>query len=110
MNRSGASLVFVIRILGGWCLIAAIMALVFDITLMAQGTMTVTSIGQHWVTLSPGSYTSLQGTIVQSPAPFLWSPVLTSILAVPAWIFLGMLGAALYAIGRRRRPVSVFAN
>jgi hypothetical protein len=100
---------FILRIVAGWCLIVAVMALVYDASLIAQGVYGLSSLGQHWLALGPDSYNGMRAA-VERLHPLLWSPVLTTLLALPAFIVFGLLGAALYTIGRRRSSINVFAN
>ncbi len=99
-----------LRILGGWSLIIAIMALVYDLTLLTQGIYRLTSVGRHWFALSPSTLNLSQAGIERHVHPYLWNPVLTSVLTTPAFLVFGLLGIALYAIGRRRPAVNIFAN
>ncbi len=47
-----------------------------------------------WYTLSPGSLTVIQIRI-ERVALFLWDPLLTTVLAFPAWLLFGMPGVVL---------------
>ncbi len=42
--------------------------------------------------------------------PFLWDPLILSLLQLPTWIVFGVLGLLLYRIGRRRRRIDVYDN
>jgi hypothetical protein len=99
----------ILRVLGGWALIAAIIALVYDGVLMARGTGSMMSLSQHWLNLSAGTMAEVQ-TAVERVHPMLWSPITLGLLAVPAWLFFALLGTALYTVGRRRRTVNIYAN
>jgi len=40
----------------------------------------------------------------------LWDPFITEILNAPTWGVFGVLGIALYWLGRKRTPAEVFIN
>ena len=52
-----------------------------------------------------------QGLVVETNAgPFLWDPVISTILHAPTWVVFGILGVLLYWLGQKRKPVEVFIN
>ncbi len=38
-------------------------------------------------------------------AEWLWNPVIQTILEQPTWLVLGMIGAILIVLGRKRKPL-----
>ena len=42
--------------------------------------------------------------------PYLWDPVIATILHAPTWVVFGILGVLLYWLGQKRKPVEVFIN
>jgi hypothetical protein len=101
-----------LRILGVWFLLLAMVAAVVDATksLAGGGQLVITPLGLEWSSLSPASFDAAKTAIETNIAPVLWNPVITTILQAPAWIVFGLLGAALYWLGRKRRPIEVFIN
>jgi len=69
-----------------------------------------TSLGEHWFTIHRESLNAAQAGIERHVAPFLWDPVMTTILLLPAWIVVGGLGALFYLLGYRRKKLDVFTN
>jgi hypothetical protein len=91
--------------------LVATVALVNDITLwqLSGGAFNALSLADHWQTFSP---TSLEAVVEATAltAPWLWNPVLVTVLAAPVWLFFGCLGLALALITRQRDRIQVFAN
>jgi len=105
-------MLFFLRILGVWFLLLAMVAAVVDATksLAGGGQLVATPMGEQWLSLSPTSLEAAKVAVEANVAPVLWDPVITTILQAPAWIVFGLLGAALYWLGRKRRPVEIFIN
>ena len=101
-----------LRTLGVWFLLLAMVAAVVDATksLAGGGQLIITPLGQQWSSLSQSSFEAARTAVETNVAPMLWDPVITTILQAPAWIVFGVIGAALYWLGRKRRPVEVFIN
>lgn len=94
------------KLLGYLLLCVALAAVAFDGTRMLadQGALAFTSVLRHWQTLHPQS---LEGAriAIEATNPYLWSPLLMTVLVLPAWGVAGGLGIALYMLGYRRpRP------
>lgn len=102
-----------LRIIGGWFLLAAVIALVYDGTKTlgsGDGEIVMTPLGQHWFNIHAASLNISQAAIERHVAPWLWDPVITSILTTPAWVVFTILGFAFYFMGRRRKKIDIFAN
>lgn len=100
-----------LRLLGGWSLLVAVIAFVNDLILSGRaGELVATSLGKHWFAISPGTINLVQAIMQRNVHPMLWDPVTTSVLVLPASLVFAVLGIALYALGRRRRGVNIFAN
>ena len=94
------------KLLGYLFLCVALAAFVYDGTriLADQGALDFTSVLQHWQTLHPQNLERTR-TSIEGVNPYLWSPLLMSVLVFPAWAVAGGLGIALYMLGYRRpRP------
>lgn len=101
-----------LRLIGVWLMLLAVVALVYDGTriLANNGAIVFTSLGEHWYSVHPASLNVSQAAIERHVAPFLWDPVITTILLLPAWIVVGGLGALFYLLGYRRKKLDVFTN
>ena len=69
-----------------------------------RGELAFTSVLQHWQTLHPAGLAGAK-QLVEGINPYLWSPLLMSVLVLPAWLVAGGLGIFIYMTGYRRpRP------
>ena len=102
----------ILRLLGVWLMLLAIVALIYDGTrvLADNGALGFTSLGEHWFAIHPASLNATQAGIERHVAPFLWDPVMTTLLLLPAWVVVGGLGALLYLLGYRRKRLNVYTN
>jgi len=103
----------ILRVLGVWSLLVAMVALTIDATKsLASGEQqwVTTPLGEHWFTLHASSLNTAQAAIERYVYPFLWDPLILSLLQLPTWIVFGVLGLLLYRIGRRRRRIDVYDN
>jgi hypothetical protein len=101
-----------LRIFGVWLLLLAMVAAVVDATksLAGGGTWVVTPMGEQWQALNADSLAATKTWIEAKAGPFLWDPVMTTILHAPTWVVFGILGVLLYWLGQKRKPVEVFIN
>jgi hypothetical protein len=74
-----------------------------DLLFPAPGGFTLRALGQWWFFIHPDSLQLAQPAIERHVAPFLWDPVLLSVLQVPAAALFAVLGAALL-LWTGRRP------
>ena len=102
-----------LRILGVWFLLLAMVAAVVDgtKTLAGGGQLVVTPLGDQWLALSPDEPFSRQGR-GRHPC---WrrrcgTRVIAHVLQAPTWLVFGLIGVRLFWLGRKRRPVEVFIN
>lgn len=103
---------FILRTLGLWILILGFMAFVYDATktMANNGTLTITSLGGHWVNLHEKSFKFLESLVSSMLHPIVWDPVFQSALLLPAWLALGFFGSWIYWIGRHRKKIEIFMN
>ena len=103
---------FLLRIIGGWILLAAIIALVNDVTYSYEtgGKLAFSSLGKDWDVLSSASRNAFETGIERHLTPLLWDPVILTVLKAPAFAALGVLGVLLYLAGLRRRRLNIYAN
>jgi len=95
-----------LRTLGYLMLCIGLAAAAYDGTRMIadKGELAFTSVLTHWETLAPASLTSTREAI-EGISAYLWSPLLMTVLVLPAWMVAGGLGIILYVAGYRRpRP------
>ena len=67
------------------------------------------SLMQHLHTLAPAFLTALERTSAHTSA-YLWDPILTTVLSLPATIIFLLLAIACGYLGRPRRRIQIFAN
>ena len=101
-----------LRILGVWFLLLAMVAAVIDGTksLAGGGAWVITPMGEQWAALSPESLAASKAAIETSVGTFLWDPVISTVLQAPTFVVFGVLGILLYWLGQKRRTVEVFVN
>lgn len=95
-----------LRFAGYLLLCVALAAAAFDGTRMIadKDGFAFTSGIHHWQTLHPASLAAAREA-VEAVNPYLWSPLLMTVLVLPAWLVAGGLGIMLYMAGYRRpRP------
>ena len=92
----------ILRLTGYFFLCLAMAAIAYDGMRMIadNGRLVFTSMQDHWQAILPGSLEAAQRAVEQI-STYLWSPLATTLLALPAWIVLGGLGALIYLAGYR---------
>jgi len=103
----------IVRVLGVWSLVLAMVVLTVDGTKsLASGDQqwVMTPLGEHWFSFDAPSLNAAQAIIERYLHPFLWDPLIVSLLQTPTWMFFGLLGVVLYRIGRKRRSIDVYDN
>jgi hypothetical protein len=102
----------VLRILGVWLLLLAMVAAVVDATksLAGGGAWVVTPMGEQWRELAPEMLEAFKKWAIDTAGDWVWDPILVSILAAPTWVVFGILGVLLYWLGQKRKEVEVFIN
>jgi hypothetical protein len=92
----------ILRLLGYFFLCLAMAAIAYDGMRMIadNGRLAFTSLERHWQTISPGSMDAARSGIEQI-SPYLWSPLLMTVLVLPAWMVLCAAGAFFYLAGYR---------
>lgn len=100
---------FLLRAVGLWVLAAGFVAAVIDgMRSIAASTFVTTSALASWGELAPGTLGVVRTTLEGKVGTFAWSPLTTSLLALPAWALLAVIGAALIALGRpRAAPIGI---
>lgn len=93
------------RFLGLLLLAGAFAALVVDGTrFIGAGTLSFMSLGRTLMAVSPQAFQKGR-VFIDAKLPMLWDPVLVTILLLPTWLVLGLVGLVLLAVTRRPPPV-----
>jgi hypothetical protein len=105
-------MLILLRILGVWLLLLAMIAAVVDATksLAGGGAWVVTPMGEQWRDLAPDTLEISKAWVQTTIGKFAWDPVIVTILHAPTWVVFGILGVFLYWLGQKRKPVEVFIN
>jgi hypothetical protein len=102
---------FLFRFLGFWILAGGFIAFVYDGTKSIAGNaIYVTKLGDTWNAIHSTSLQLLQPAIERHVAPWLWERVALNVLTAPTWLVLGILGALLMLIGRKKKPLIGYAR
>ena len=93
------------RIVGWLILLVAAAAAGYEVVqAFVTGEYRLVALGEHWYRLHPASLNGAQAGIQRYIAPWLWEPVITSVLLLPAWLVFALPGGLLvWACSRRRR-------
>ena len=101
VQRGEAMLRFVVRVLGLVLLAGAFAAAVIDgARSLADQKVVLTAMGTLLSAAFPSRFVALEAAAAKLPKP-IWDPVLTSILFVPAFVDLGVIGFLLMALTMR---------
>jgi hypothetical protein len=97
---------FLLRTLGLLFLAAAFIFLVYDGTKsIAANVLLYSKVDEIWSLVHTASLQQLQPSIEKHAPPWLWDPVVTTVLDAPAVVVLGIIGAILILLGRRKKPL-----
>lgn len=95
---------FLFRLLGYACLAIAIIAGISDAsTSIAQSQVQLVPLGQVLYDFFPDTFPILQPAIERHVHPFLWDPVVLTLLVWPVWAVFAPLGLIFLWLGARRR-------
>ncbi len=94
----------ILRILALFALAMALITAVLDMTRsIADSSVIMTPLGVDWFNLSPSTLNLAQATVQRYVHPYLWDPVIQTILQAPSWFVFGVLWFLLALAGRRRK-------
>jgi hypothetical protein len=97
---------FLFRFLGLFCLAAAFILVIYDGTKSIAGNqLYLTSVRALWELINAGSLTKLKPLIAPYAGGMLWDPGMVSVLAVPSWALLGVVGILFILLGRKKKPL-----
>jgi hypothetical protein len=96
---------FVLRFIGLWLLAAGFIFVVYDGTKsIAANSLLLTKVQDVWSNVHQASLTALKPTLEKYSAA-LWDPGMTTLLDQPIALALGVLGALLLLLGRKKKPL-----
>jgi hypothetical protein len=103
---------FVFRFVGLLCLALAFIFLVYDGTKwIADRQFFVSSVGSTWSNVHQNSLVALQPLVERYLGPSFWQSVVQPyFLEQPAWLVLGIVGALLILLGRKKRKLIGYAR
>jgi hypothetical protein len=92
----------IFRAIGLWSTAGAFVAAVIDgMKSIAASSVVVTSAHTAWSDLAPSSLGALRGVVEGWIGPWAWAAASGSVLALPTWALLALLGGGLLVIGRK---------
>jgi hypothetical protein len=99
----------IFRAIGLWILAGAFVAAVVDgMKSIAASMLVTTSAHAAWSELAPSTLGALRGMVEAHIGAAAWQSLTMTVLALPTWALLGVIGAVLVALGRPRpKPVGV---
>jgi len=103
---------FLFRFIGLLCLALGFIFLVYDGTKsIADQKLYISSVGTIWSNIHQSSLLLLQPAVERHVAPWLWQGVIQPyFLEQPMWLVLGILGALLILIGRKKKKLIGYAR
>jgi hypothetical protein len=102
---------FLLRALGLLFLAAAFIFLIYDGTRsIAANVLLYSKADEIWSLVHTASLQQLQPSIEKNAPSWLWDPVVTTVLDAPAVVVLGIIGAILILLGRRKKPLIGYAR
>jgi len=101
-----------LRFISAVLIVTAIVALTIDVTRWQTGTdgATFQSLESHIRSAAPATLDGIGKTVSDTLHPIIWDPMLTSLLALPAWLLLFVLGLLIGYAARERPQVNIFVN
>ena len=93
------------RILGWFLVLLALGAVAYEVmaAMNGPGGWRMTALGEMWFKTHPHSLNTAQAGIQRNIAPWLWEPVITTILLWPGWLVFGVPGVLASVLCRKRR-------
>ncbi|MTI00035.1 hypothetical protein E1297_28950 [Roseibium sp. RKSG952] len=100
---------FVFRLFGLILVAISVVALVADGSRsIARSELVFMPLGQAWFNFSPETLNLAQAAVQRHVSPFLWDPVIQTLLTLPVWAVAGPVGLLFLVTSarqRRRGPV-----
>jgi hypothetical protein len=107
-------LLFLPRFVGLWFVAGALVAATLDAAKsIAASAVIMTPLGATLHALAPATLLAAQAFVQRSIEPhiggWVWEPGIQSILLLPTWVVLGLIGFGFTYLGRRRVHRAAFA-
>lgn len=101
-----------LRFLASLFALIAVVALIADATPALNGTgpFEAHSVISYWSELAPASLAATRANIIALTFPWVWNPVLLSLLGAPMSVLFGALALACGYFGRRRQQMKMYVN
>jgi hypothetical protein len=101
-----------LRFLASLFALIAVVALVADMTPTLNGTgqFQAHSVIGYWTELAPASLVATRANIIAMTFPWVWNPMLLSVLGAPMSVLFGGLAIVCGYFGRRREQMKLHVN
>jgi len=91
------------KTIGFIALALTVITAILDLTRsIANSALTITTLGEQWVSIHLDSLLLLQPAIERHVHPFLWNPLIQNILLAPSWLVFGTIAILFLWFGRRK--------
>ncbi len=102
----------VLRFLASIFALVAVVALVTDATPAFNGTgpFVASTIAGYWSEFAPASLAAARTSVSQATFPWVWDPLLMSLMDLPTFVLFGLLAILCGYLGRRRHQVKIHIN
>jgi hypothetical protein len=102
----------VFRFLSALFLLAAVIALVADLTPLfaGAGPFVATPMSAHWADLAPSSLAAAKAAVSSSTSPWVWDTLISGVIDRPTFVIFGVLALLCGYSGRRRHNVNIYVN
>lgn len=95
---------FTVKFLGVLSMVLTVITAVLDLTRsIANSAITMTALGQNWAEFHRESLLLIEPAVSRYVHPFLWNPIIQSILQLPGWFVFFILGLMFFWLGRRKQ-------
>ncbi|MBO6717709.1 MAG: hypothetical protein JJ913_07120 [Rhizobiaceae bacterium] len=103
---------FVFRLLATFALAIAVVMAVLDATRsIAADAAVLTPLSESWRAVSPETFNAAEAAVSEVVAPYLWDPVVLTLLSAPGFAVFLVLAFLFYLVGRRpERRAGRFAS
>lgn len=102
----------VLRFLASLFALVAVVALINDATPALNGTgpFEATTVIGYWQQLAPASLEAARTAVTKGAAPWVWNPLILSVLGMRTPVLFGLLAVACGFLGRRRTETKLHIN
>lgn len=103
---------FFFRALATFSLAVAVVMAVLDATRsIASDMIVLTPLSESWQTVFPASYGAAEAAVSEVLVPYMWDPLILTLLSAPGFAVFVVLALLFYMIGRRpERRAGRFAS